>query len=549
MSTMSAETLNQFVQNHSLARQMRERKADIVWDKFSHWLKSKPVNGSWHSALYRFASEAPFCYINPQIIDNTLAILNLDLQTTLEVLKDQAEFVSRAIFSFLRPTSSWQIQDGERVSINTPSGIEDFENIWHPEYVKYCEQVYNHIIKIPLGILGKQSTKDYLSLVLSLRAEKLIELGYPNLTIGFDSIIRNAISHGGIEYDISDIHYIDKRDKKEIYAPDVANLLDDLFDTCNSIIAATIIFVIENQVAIEKSGIENLPLGIKFLLADGFVSHSGSKLMSFIESGKGNQQLNINLKTNTIARGVHQLESLQTAWAICHFGGKKYDRFLVSVDCNMPVQPLAIINGIVLRDAIQNNKTLIEIAPNLFESSLLWYDTSKMNFRFYTLLSSFKTNWEIHKRKFRLEMTQRDTFIPLLHYKVVFSKNTSPRLFRRLEAHIVLDVSKEITDANLIKTVKSAINRLKRRLIKRKDIHGEFGLKGVPFSINLRVYATDKRVRKLISYSWQDEELVAIAEFSKNWEKAPPFYTKQADRMLNRIRIKYNPKLIKIKEN
>lgn len=546
---MLTETLNQFVRNHSLARQLREHKADVVWDKFSNWLKSKPTKNTWHSALYRFASEAPFCYSNPQVIDDTLAILKIDLQTTLEVLKEQGEFVSRAIFSFLRPTASWQIQNGERVSINTPSGIEDFENIWHPEYVKYCEQVYNHVIKIPLGILGKRGNRNYLSLALSLRAEKLVELGYPNLVYGFEPVVRNAISHGGIEYDISDVHYIDKKDKKEIYAPDVVNLLDDLFDTCNSIIVATVIFVIENQAAIEKSWIENLPLGFKFLLADGFASHNGSRLISFIESGKDKQQLNINLRTNTTARGVHQLESLQAAWATCFFGGKNYNRFLVSVDCNMPVQPLVIINGKELQAAIENDAAFNEVAPRLFESSLLWYDASKFRFRLYTLLSSFKTNWEIYKRKFRLEMIRQGTFIPLLHYKLVSFKNTSPKFFKRLEAHIVLDVSKEITETNLIKIIRSAIGRLRRRLMKRKDIHGEFGLKGFPFSINLRVYATDQRVRDLISYSWQNEELVAIAEFSKDWEKAPPFFTKQANRILKQIRIKYNPKLIKIEEN
>ncbi len=142
-------------------------------------------------------------------------------------------------------------------------------------------------------------------------------------------------------------------------------------------------------------------------------------------------------------------------------------------------------------------------------------------------------------------MIQKDNFIPRLHYKVIFIKNTSPKSFRRLEAHIILDVSKEITDTNLKKIIKSAVNRLRQKLIKRKDIHGEFGFLGFPFSITLRVFSADKRVRTLTSYSWQDKELVAIAEFSKNWKISPPFFTKQNDSALGQIRIKYNPKLIK----
>lgn len=545
---MEEETLNEFIKKHSLAKQLRQYKADIVWEKFSNWLTSKPVSNSWHNSLYNFAIEPPFCYITQQTIDEALVVLNKDKQSTLEALKNQGEYVSRAIFTFFRPSSSWQLQDGERISINTPSGIEDFENIWHPEYIKYCEQVYNHLIKIPLDILGKQNNKDYLSLTLPLRAEKLIKLGYTNLTNGYDSVVRNAISHGGVEYDISDIRYIDSKEKKEIYELDLVQLLDDLFDTCNSIIVALLIFVIENQASIESIGVENLPLGIKFLLTNGFASHNGSKVISFIESGKNKQQLNINIKTNTSSRGVHQLESLQVAWAACFFGGKSFDRFLVNIDCNMPIQPLAIINGKLLREAIENNKVFNEVAPKLFESSLLWYDASKFDFRLYTLQSSFKTNWEIQKRNFRLEMIQKGNFIPRLHYKIVFFKNTSPKAFRRLEAYLVLDVSKEITDINLARIIKSAINQLGKKLIKRKDINGEFGLPGFPFSIILRIYGSDKRVRRLMSFTWQDEQLIAIAEFSRNWKKSPPFYTKQCDKALSQIRITYNPKSIKNKE-
>jgi len=538
-------TLNEFIKSHSLAKQLRQYKSDIVMEKFSNWLASSPSNNSWHSSLYLFSSASPFCYTKAEIIDETLKILHLDLKNSLEAIQNQREYLSRAIFAFIRPSSSWNIEDYEKISIDSPRGIESFENIWHPEYIKYSEQLYNHLIKIPLEILGKKNNKDYLSLTLANRAAKLTELGFTNLTNGYDSVIRNAISHGGVEYEITDIRYIDSKETKEIHAPESVKLLDNLFDTCSSIIAAFLIFIIENQGIVEKFGVENLPLGITLLLTIGFADHNGSNIISFIESGQNKQQLNINIKINTSSRGVHQIEALQVAWAACFFGGKNFDRFLVNIDCNKPAQPLVIINGKTLRESIENDIAFTEAVPKLFESSLLWYDASKLDFRIYALRTSFKTNWEIQKRNFRLEMIQKDNFIPRLHYKVVFFKNTSPKSFRRLEAHIILDVSKEITDTNLKKIIKSAVNRLRQKLIKRKDIHGEFGLLGFPFSITLRVFSADKRVRTLTSYSWQDKELVAIAEFSKNWKISPPFFTRQNDSALGQIRIKYNPKLIK----
>ena len=175
---MEKQTLNEFVTRHSLARLMRELKAEVVWEKFSGWLKSKPPDNSWLCSLYDFANDVPFCYIDDQIVNETLSILNIDIQCTLDALKDHGESVSRAIFTFFRPSASWQIQDGERISIDTPRGIEDFENIWHPEYVRCCEQIYNHLIKIPLDILGKQNNKDFVSPGLPVRVEKLITLGH-----------------------------------------------------------------------------------------------------------------------------------------------------------------------------------------------------------------------------------------------------------------------------------------------------------------------------------------------------------------------------------
>ncbi len=544
---MTDVTLNEFIKNHSLAKQLRQHKADIVMEKFSNWLRSKPSSNTWHSSLYLFSSKSPFCYINSTIIDETLKVLYLDIKNTFDVIQNQRENLSRAIFTFIRLSPSWKIEDDEKISIDSPRGIEFFENIWHPEYIKYSEQVYNHLIKIPLEILGKKNNKDYLSLTLANRAAKLAELGYTNLTKGYDSVIRNAISHGGVEYEIANIRYIDSKETKELYAPDSVKLIDDLFDTCSSIIVALLIFIIDNQENIEQNDTKNLPLGIIFLLTNGFATREGSEIISFIKSGNNSDQLNINIKVDSASRGVYQLEALQAAWASCYFGGSSFKRFLVSVDCNKPAKPLIIINGELLKEAINNNLPFKEVTPKLFESSLLWYDTSQFQSMLSIFIRSLKTNWIFSKRKFRLDMTKKALFLPQLYYEIVSTKNTSPKAFRRLEAHIVLDITKEITDINLRKVIKNAINRLKRNLIKRKDIHGEFGLAGSPSNIVMRVYATNKRVRTLKSYSWQDEELVAIAEYSKNWKKAQPFFTKEVDSVVGQIRVKYNPKIIKYK--
>ena len=91
---MEKETLNEFVTRHSLAGLMRELKADVVWEKFSDWLKSKPSDNSWLCSLYDFANDVPYCHIDDQIVNETLSIFNIDIQCTLEALRNHGEFVS-----------------------------------------------------------------------------------------------------------------------------------------------------------------------------------------------------------------------------------------------------------------------------------------------------------------------------------------------------------------------------------------------------------------------------------------------------------------------
>ena len=51
-----------------------------------------------------------------------------------------------------------------------------------------------------------------------------------------------------------------------------------------------------------------------------------------------------------------------------------------------------------------------------------------------------------------------------------------------------------------------------------------------------------------MSYGWKDRELVLVAEWISPGKKVQPFYTQEADVVLGRIRVKYNPSLVQIVE-
>lgn len=542
---MTTGSLSAITFPHPLAEQMRQLKSQLISDGLANWLAPGMSRTNWHLALYQFATEKPHRYLHTKTVEETLDILRSNGSEVFCALQDHEADITRAVFSLLRPGSSWRKDAAEITSIDTPQDIEDFDAVWHPEYVRYCEQIYNHLMKVPLHVLGKRKGKNYTGPALPVRVQLLADSGLLSLIRGYDSVVRNAISHGRIAYGVSDIQYIDVKTHTSLFAWDFITLFDSLVETCNSLLVAILLFLIEQQIFVEKQGIDKLPLGLKFLFVDGFASHVGSSLVSFSENliKGGKQQLNIALRISSVSRAAHRFEAMFATWVACHFGGSKYDRFLVSIDCGMPGQPLVALNGQALREAIANGKTPFEVAATILESSLLWYDTSSARAKLFLLQNSLKVNWHIHKRKFDLSRHQAGVFVPSLHYEVVSMRNTSPKAFRRVEAHVVLKLTGKISEKTLLQIVGSALSRVRRVWLRRKDLYGERGLPGPPQSVTVRIYSGHAHLRRLASFSWQDEELAAIVEWSKDWRKAPPFYTRQADRVINGFRVKYNPKI------
>jgi len=88
------------------------------------------------------------------------------------------------------------------ISLESPDDISRFEKVWHPSYQRISEHVFNHLINIPLFILGRKHRKDYLSLSLSNRTKTLLELFSSKSCVGYDSVVRNAISHGGLNFSL-----------------------------------------------------------------------------------------------------------------------------------------------------------------------------------------------------------------------------------------------------------------------------------------------------------------------------------------------------------
>jgi hypothetical protein len=545
-NSLERVTLNSLMDNHPPLLTFNKLKERKIRSAFGNWIITKEFN-HWHYSLYQFIVMQQLTYHDDNTINEAIKLFTKFPDSFKTTIIENQDRITRAIFSILRPNLF--SNNDEEILLESPYDLNRFESIWLPEYIRYSEQIYNHLIQIPLTILdlsnGKNNHKDS---SLHNRSENLRKLGYQTFCKGFNSTIRNSISHGNIEYTFMEAIFKDNNRQEVLSGPDFAEYYDNLVDTCNSLIIAILLFLSENSTVFSNQEYSQLPLGLLFLLIDGNTYNNGSHIISAFDSKipGNNSQLNIDCYIDSLNKATQQFEALFFCYVASKFCNGKYERFVISIDCNMPNNALIIINGSELHKSIQNNLLLADCGPNLIESKLLWFSENAHRNRLRIFKNFVKPFFEL----FKIEMADLVNkngigFIPSV-YKIMQIKNTSPRLIRRLEAFAVLNYSKkDITSDDLIMIVSNAIYRLRRKCIRKKDITGEIGFPYFPYFITLRLYSNQMRLRKLKQLNFQNIELVLIAEWCQNWSKVPPFYTKEVDFFHNGIRIRLNKELVK----
>lgn len=550
VKTRSADnqSLNEFFESRSICGIQQSLWKTQILAAFSRYVDESSFK-KWHLCLYKFATVKPLTFARWAAIDEALAFFNQYPSLTLAGIAALQRDLSHATFSMLRPGSSWTRQ--EELSLDRPEHMAEFESIWHPEYQRYCEHVFNHFIQLPLYVIGAKKGKNYIRDKLANRVKCMQANGLVELTTGYDSVVRNAISHGSTNFEVASVKYIDEKQDKFLSPWEFAGLFDSLVDTCHSTLVALLLFLCEQQALVEASGLHKLPLGLRFIFIDASSSHSGFKMLSAVESVTAgpNKQLNIACKINSRSRWAQMFEGMRTCWNASCFGGENYNRFFVSFDCGMPVLSSLILSGDELKRAIETNEPLSKCASKIImETALLWYDASASERRLYAWKSILPVQWQKTKKEIAQNWRDRGLKVLSSRYTILERRSTSTATVRQVEALVILNERGVVTDDLLQEVVRHAIGRLRRHRVRRKDLYGEKGRPCRPAYIRVRLYAEERRIRTLMSYGWKDKELILIAEWISFAKKTQPFYTRDADAILGRIRIKYNPNLVQMAE-
>ena len=190
------------------------------------------------------------------------------------------------------------------------------------------------------------------------------------------------------------------------------------------------------------------------------------------------------------------------------------------------------------------NKPIEACVPEILETSLLWYDTSRFRSKIYIWKSLLSLIWQTTKAEILQEWRKRGLKTLRSRYLIRHIENKSTKDIRRIEAHVILRDRGPIDGDLLGDIIRHALKCLKKHRLKKLGFGEEGWFKGRPRYIWIRLYARDKRVRSLSAEWWNDKNLILRAEWFSRWQHYGPIVVKNPHTVFRRIRIEYNPTLL-----
>jgi hypothetical protein len=143
--------LNEIFESHLISEAQRPLRKSQIIDAFSGYVDENSFN-KWYLGLYRFATTKPLSFLEWATVNEALAFFDQHPTSTIDGVTALQRELSHAIFAALRPGASWG-REG-KLSLDRPDQMAEFESTWHPEYQRYCEHIFNHLIQLPLYVIG-----------------------------------------------------------------------------------------------------------------------------------------------------------------------------------------------------------------------------------------------------------------------------------------------------------------------------------------------------------------------------------------------------------
>ena len=536
--------INDLISANPVGRSEQENRRRKVLSRFSAWLPERRPE-PWDLLLYPFTAIRPLKYMNLSNVAELGIFFEKNRDLTLNALTRFEGDFSHAIAAVLQPSSSWGHEHPVTVGANKRATKSDgylgIDQVWHPEYQRYAEHAFNHLINIPLAVLEAHKGSQYCNQTLANRVEELSRSGLSFVCDGYDAIVRNAISHGRFRFTLSGIEYINvrqngDRETVELTSRELMQRFDRQVAACNELITALVLFMLHYWSDIEKRGLQTLPAGLLQLALTGAGTHRHLQITRLIESdiGPNTKQLIIACTTNVISRDWHRMAAFHLVALAQSLSADKYARFGIELDCGRASAAVIYLDGVRLLEARQKNEGG-EALGEIIESQLLWYDAPKWSKQLITRWTLFRAlsinTYEKHFEDLGQKgvVTQR-RFYDLKDIAVVGAQNGVG-----IAIKVVLrdDVSR---DGPTLKTIAQQIisqQRLHPR--RRNETGGRKGWPQTPSYIRLHIYPQDDVLRNLEG-RLKDGALIEV-----EWEKKHGryIYVRHPHEIIGNLRIRY----------
>ncbi len=491
-----------------------------------------PFN-DFHLCLSRFSVKRPLKYVNRKLITELYGFLETNPVEFKRAFIESKDVINDSVFSLLRKGSFWGKEYG--LNISTPRKIEEFETIWHPEYVRLFESIYKRLLVPIIKIIDEKEKSNLEKTNEKNQTEKLKDLNLNELLKGNNRVIRNSISHGKVSYDYSQIIYNDRHTTEQHFPLDLLRTFDLLVETCNSIVVTYILSVARFYQS-DKKIVTMLPLSLKFLFMDGLLSSDYFELLSFYESTvNGSPQLNTVCIIKSANRTSHAIYSLNLCYYIIKHVDTNFGRFAISLECGKSIASSIFIDGKKLKHSIRNNLS-IDAAKDVIETSMLWHDSNNINRKIANWGHILRIQYRIYKIERQKELRQAGFKQFKKRFEIKEIENRSTDKIVRIYSYIWIKDLEGLNEHDFLKLIKYIIRHLSKKRFHCTKLGEPTFVRKRPKYIWIDLYSQDKNLRFYKRHLSEDYHILK-AEWIKNTRKRQPILLKNPDIIVDEISV------------
>lgn len=461
--------------------------------------------------LGHVTSRRPWNYWNRVAFREALEVLRLDPKRTLDALHSHRHPIDIGVKEWLRDVPA--LQDEQSISFPDTDDLIRIATVHHPEYLRRSENILGNILHLYWGILKRKSVDGLFDLrsALALFSSK----GRHALTAGYREEIRNAIAHGKAVFTGNGIQYGPPAANIELLASDLLHELDVLWETCNSIVLALIVFGLEN---LQDAETHHIPSRLAALYSDVAAGYPKFSIIHVVESDypRTGRQLHLSISAFVRSRAALAYDCLRVSLCLWKFGARDYNRFIFNISHpGIRITSAFVVSPSTLASLAMENASLNRLPEAVLEPTLLWQDENSASLKFRIGIALIKSNIRLAQHTISTSLRKAGHPCTSTRYVVRSIEDRSVENLIRLEVTAVLVDENDATNSTLLRHIATQIIRRSRRRLhysKPDGLSRKLPLVGRPKYVWVKLFRRDGTIRDIGHGGWFGSNLILTAE-------------------------------------